>query len=169
MNIGIWNAVSLTGKEVELVEEVKKHLLEIIGSPLTKKKGNGTVVLQDGWQLFYSGVKPSTHAQAGVELLISPRIIDPVVEWKSIKERMALLKLHLRKKILAVIQVYAPNVKSNCSEFLDNVSQVMESIPSTNATLIMGHFNAHVGNDSTTWQSIISPNGNNDLNPQDYY
>ena len=80
------------------------------------------MVLQDGWQLFYSGVKPSTHVQAGVELLISPRIIDPVVEWKPINERMVLLKLHLRKKILAVIQVDAPNVKSNCSEFLDNVS-----------------------------------------------
>ena len=118
---------------------------------------------------MYSDVKPSTHAQAGVELLISPRIIDPVIEWKPVNERMALLKLHLLKKILAVIQVYAPNVKSNWSEFLDNVSQVMESIPSTNATLIMGDFNVHVGNDSITWQSIISPNGNNDLNPQDYY
>ena len=169
MNIGIWNAISLTGEEVELVEEVKKYRLEIIGLPLTKKKGNGTLILQDGWQLFYSGVKPSTRAQASVELLISLRIIDPVVEWKPINERMAVLKLHLRKKILAVIQVYVPNVKSNCSEFLDNVSQVMESILSTNATLIMGDFNAHVGNDSTTWQSIISPNGNNDLNPQYYY
>ena len=169
MNIGIWNAVLLTGKEVELVEEVKKYRLELVGLPLTKKKGNGTVVLQDGWQLFYSDVKPSTHAQADVELLISPRIIDLAVEWNPINERMDLLKLHLREKILAVIQVYASNVKSNWSEFLDNVSQVMESIPSTNATLIMGDFNAHIGNDSITWQSIISPNGNNDLNPQDYY
>ena len=48
MNIGIWNAVSLTGKEVELVAEVKKYRLEIVGLALTKEKGNGTVVLQDG-------------------------------------------------------------------------------------------------------------------------
>ena len=42
----------------------------------------------------------------------------------------------------------------------------MESIPSTNAILILGDFNAHVRNDSTTWKFVVGSNGNNDLNLQ---
>ena len=51
MNISTWNVTSLARK-VELVEEDKKYRLAIVGLSSTKKKGNGIVVLQDGWQLF---------------------------------------------------------------------------------------------------------------------
>ena len=157
----------LTDKEEELVEEVKKYRLEIAGLSLTKKKENTTVVLQDEWQLFYSSVEPPTHAPVGDRLPISPRITDSDVEWKPINERITLLRLQLPKKIRVVIRVYAPNAESGYSEFLDNVSQVMKSISSTNAILTIGDFNIHVGNDSTTRKGVIDPNGNNDLNPHE--
>ena len=166
MNVGTWNVTSLTGKEVELVEEVKKYRLDIVSLSSTKKRGNGIVVLQDGWQLLYSEVEPSTHAQSGVGLLISLPLIDAVIEWKPINERAALLRLQLPMKTQAVIQVYAPNVESNYPKFLDNVSQVLESIPTSNSILLMGDFNTHIGNDSITWKGVIGPNDNKNLNSQ---
>ena len=64
--------LTLTGKELELVEEAKRHHLDIIGVSSTKRRGSGTVDLNGGWKLLYSGADPSMSAQAGVGILTSP-------------------------------------------------------------------------------------------------
>ena len=70
--LGNWNILTLTGKELELVEEAKRYHLDIIGVSSTKRRGSGTVDLDGGWKLFYSGADPSMSAQAGVGILTSP-------------------------------------------------------------------------------------------------
>jgi exonuclease III len=150
MNIGTWNVTSLTGKELELIEEAKKYQLDILGISSTKRKGKGTLNLNNGWQLFYSGVDPTIHAQAGVAILLHPRLTDAVVEWQPINERVTLLRLKLKKTTLTVIQVYAPNLEADYAAFLDTVLSAMESVPMTDSITIIGDFNAHVGNDSQT-------------------
>ena len=62
--LGNWNILTLTGKELELVEEAKRYHLDIIGVSSTKRRGSGTVDLDGGWKLFYSGTDPSMSAQA---------------------------------------------------------------------------------------------------------
>ena len=51
--LGNWNI--LTEKELESVEEAKRYHLNIIGVSSTKRRGSGTVDLDGGWKLFYSG------------------------------------------------------------------------------------------------------------------
>ena len=77
--LGNWNILTLTGKELELVEEAKRYHLDIIGVSSTKRRGSGTVDLDGGWKLFYSGADPSMSAQAGVGILTSPRLSDCVL------------------------------------------------------------------------------------------
>ena len=48
-----------------MVEEAKRYHLDIIGVSSTKRRGSGTVDLDGGWKLFYSGADPSMSAQAG--------------------------------------------------------------------------------------------------------
>ena len=74
--LGNWNILTLTGKELELVEEAKQYHLDIIGVSSTKRRGSGTVVLDGGWKLFYSGADPSMSAQAGVGILTSHSLSD---------------------------------------------------------------------------------------------
>ena len=64
--LGNWNILTLTGKELELVEKAKRYHLDIIGVSSTKRRGSGSVDLDGGWKLFYSGADPSMSAQAGV-------------------------------------------------------------------------------------------------------
>jgi len=71
---GNWNIFTLTGMELELEEEAKRYHLDIVGVSLTKRHGSGTVNLDGGWKLFYSGNDPSVSAQAGVGILTSPKI-----------------------------------------------------------------------------------------------
>ena len=46
--LGNWNILTLTGKELELVEEAKRYHLDIIGVSSTKRRGSGTVDLDGG-------------------------------------------------------------------------------------------------------------------------
>ncbi|CAF4505671.1 unnamed protein product [Rotaria sp. Silwood2] len=167
MKIGTWNVTSLIGKQFELIEEAKKYQLDILGISSTKRKGQGTLALNNGWQLFYSGVDPSTHAQAGVAILLNPLLADAVLEWKPINERVALIRRQLKATILTIIQVYAPNIEADYMAFLDTVLIAMESIPMKDFILFLGDFNTHVGNDSQTWNGVIGPNDDQDLNNQD--
>ena len=143
LHIGTWNVTSFTGK---------------------KRKGTGTLILNKRWQLFYSGVDPALHAQAGVGILTSPRLAERIVEWRPISERVALVRLKLKEKTLALVQVHAPNTESEYPLFLDEVLDVLEGIPGTDSIVLLADFNAHVGNDAQTWKGVIGKNGNSDIN-----
>ena len=54
--IGNWNVSSLTGKEQELVCKAQQYRLDVVGISSTKRRGSGTVELNGGWKIFYSGV-----------------------------------------------------------------------------------------------------------------
>ena len=166
LNTGTWNVTTLNGKEVEIVEEARKNRLDILGISSTKKKGKGSFNLKNGWQLFYSGIDTSVYAQAGVTIMIGPNLADAVLEWKPVNERIALVRLQLQKTILTVIQVYAPNTETVYPVFLDTVLATMESVPESDAMVVIGNFNAYVGNDSTTWHNVIGRNGDADTNNQ---
>ena len=60
--LGNGNIITLKGKELELVEEAKRYHLNIIGVSSTKRRGSGSVDLDGGWKLFYSGADPNTSA-----------------------------------------------------------------------------------------------------------
>ena len=165
-HIGTWNVISLTGKEPELVNEAIRYPLDIVGVSSTKRKRNGTLVLNKRWQLFYSGVDPALHAQAGVRILTNPRLAVRVVEWRPISERVALLRLKLMEETLVLVQVYAPNMESEYAPFLDEVLDVLARIPGTDSIVLLGDFNVHVGNDAQTWKGVIGKNGDSDINAQ---
>ena len=57
-------------------------------------------------------------AQAGVGLLVSPNIAECVVDWVPLERRVCLLKLRLQERSLCVLQVYTPNMESQCEAFL---------------------------------------------------
>ncbi|KAI3377376.1 hypothetical protein L3Q82_008565 [Scortum barcoo] len=60
--IGTWNVTSLGGKEPELVREVERYRLEIVGLTSTHSLGSGTQLLERGWTLHYSGVAQGEQA-----------------------------------------------------------------------------------------------------------
>ncbi|CAF1534892.1 unnamed protein product [Adineta ricciae] len=165
-NIGTWNVTSLNGKEVEVVEEAQKYHLDILGISSTKRKGKGSITLNNGWQLYYSGVDTTTFAQAGVAILVNPRLIDSIIEWKPIDERVVLIRLQLKRTTATIIQIYAPNNEADYSTFLDVVFTTIENVPMTDSIFLIGDFNAHVGSDSQTWDGVIGPNGDQDINNQ---
>ncbi|KAK3524967.1 hypothetical protein QTP86_011732 [Hemibagrus guttatus] len=74
---GTWNVTSLGGKEPDLVREVERYRLDIVGLALTHSLGSGTQLLERGWTLFFSRVTHGERRQAGVGLLIAPPAQPP--------------------------------------------------------------------------------------------
>ena len=166
---GNWNVLTLTGKELELVEEAKKYHLDIVGISSTKRRGSGTVNLDGGWKLFYSGADPTMSAQAGVGILLSPLMSDCVSDWIPLGSRVCMLKLKVKDKALCLLQVYAPNATSEYQAFVDEVNDALLRVSPTESTVLMGDFNAHVGIDNETWKGVIGRHGDASFNENGRY
>ena len=52
VRFGAWNVRSLKGREEELLEEMEKYRLEIVGVSETKMKGNGSKAVGKGRCIF---------------------------------------------------------------------------------------------------------------------
>ena len=88
---------SLVGKEPELVREVEKFRLDIVGLTSTHSKGSGTSLLERGWTLFHSGV--ATGERLGACML----------GFTPVDERVASLCLRVGGWILTVVCAYGTN------------------------------------------------------------
>ncbi|TWW81730.1 R2DM Retrovirus-related Pol polyprotein from type II retrotransposable element [Takifugu flavidus] len=162
--LGTWNVTSLVGKEPELVREVEKFRLDIVGLTSTHSKGSGTSLLERGWTLYHSGVADGERRRAGVAILVAPQLSACVLEFTPVDERVASLRLRVGGRILTVVCAFGPNSSSAYPPFLESLEGVLESAPSGGSLVLLGDSNAHVGNDSVTWRGVIGKNGPPDLN-----
>jgi len=161
-----WNIFTLTGKELELVEEAKRHHLDIVGISSTKRRGSGIVYLDGGWKLFYFGADPSESAQAGVGILTSPLLSDCVSEWVPLGSRVCILKLKVKNQSTCLLQVYevCPNAASEYQAFVDEVNDALLRVSPSESTVLMGDFNTHIRTDTKTWKRVIGRHGVPGLN-----
>ncbi|KAK3560274.1 hypothetical protein QTP86_004203 [Hemibagrus guttatus] len=103
---GTWNVTSLGGKEPELVREVERYQLEIVGLASTHSLGSGTQLLERGWTLFFSGVPHGERHRAGVDLLIAPQLSRHVLEFSPVNERVVSPRLRAGDRCLTVVSAY---------------------------------------------------------------
>ena len=108
MRIGTWNVRSIKGKEVELLDEIRKYKINILGITETKKKGQGHEDLGLGHKLIYSGVDIKDRAQAGVGIILTNEHFANT-EYICFNERLIDVNIELEDKHINIIVAYGPN------------------------------------------------------------
>lgn len=145
--MGTWNVRSIMGKETELVEELEKIDIDILGLTETKKKGRGEMELQGGHVLIYSGVEASQRAREGVGCIVNKRNLKHICGWESISERILTLELSMgHDMITTIIVVYGPNEDASSArknEFWEQLTEVAER--AKGRLVLVGDFNSRVG------------------------
>lgn len=97
------------GKEPELVEEVERYRLDIVGLTSTHSIGSETKLLDWGWSLSYSRVDLRERPRAVVGILTSPRLGTAQLQFVPVDKRVALMRLRVsERKTLNVVCTYGP-------------------------------------------------------------
>jgi len=65
---------------------------------------------------------------------------------------------------LCLIQIYGPNTSALYPEFMKKISDSLRGVKTSDSTILLGDFNAHVGNDAAMWKGVIGRRGNANVN-----
>lgn len=156
----------MTGKEEEVIGEVEKYNLDIIGITETKRKGQGEVELHNGHVMFYSGVEITERAREGVSCIIHRKNTKYIKQWSAINERILKIEMEIDKRINStILVVYAPNEddsSSNKEKFWDRMAEEVED--TEGRLLIIGDLNSRVGKRDDETAETIGKHGEDTRN-----
>ncbi|XP_060536577.1 uncharacterized protein LOC132708326 [Cylas formicarius] len=99
--------------------------------------------------LIYSGVERHVRSKEGVKLIIRRKLSQNIQEGKYASERIILVKLKSENQKTNTIGIYTPE---NCKpegdrlKFDEKLQDTIDAIPKREIIIILGDFNARVGN-----------------------
>ena len=132
------------GKLANVVREMRRSRLEILGLSEVRWKGNGDFY-SEGVRVIYSGGEES---QRGVALLFEEKIARHVKTIERHGDRLIMVTIEADPMDLVILQVYMPT-SSHTEEEVDKMYEIMEqlmdNVKGTNYLVVMGDWNAVVG------------------------
>ena len=140
-------------KREQLGTDCLRYGVDICAIQETKVVQPGSCNLSNGYKLFWFEQKEGRHY--GLGFVISPRLIDYVVCWKSVSDRVSYLDLELPTRSgklvkCRVVNVYGPHKKlalENPQLLVNFYGQVRDAldVPSNVETFMLGDFNSKLG------------------------
>ena len=109
VKIGQWNVKTMyeTGKCAQVVSEMQRLKLDILGTSEMRWNGCGKMTTAIGETILYSG-KSDDHHKQGVGLILSRRANHSLMEWEPISARIVTDKYSANWRNVTVIHCYAP-------------------------------------------------------------
>ena len=150
------NVGSLTGKGKELVDEMKRRRIDIMGIQETKWGGNSARVLGDGYKVIYSG---EVNKRNGVGVVVAEEWTKGVVSVDRVSDRLLAVKLVMGEELAVVISAYGPQTGCEGGEkerFMDELDQL---VGKTELLIVCGDLNGHVGKESEGFKEVHGGHG----------
>ncbi|PSN45867.1 hypothetical protein C0J52_19674 [Blattella germanica] len=151
MNIGTWNVKTLLkpGKLQELKEQLDKTTLDVVAVQETRWS-NTEIIKKKDFTFYYGGPKTRT-GQAGTGFFIRTKVMNYVIGFETYNERISKLRIKGKYNNVTLINVYAPTeeYQDNIKEqFYDDLQYVVDHIPRSDTTIILGDLNAQLGKEA---------------------
>ena len=102
---------SMSGREEELVDKMKRYRLKVLGVNEAKMRGNGIKRIGNA-MCVYSGLQEGRF-KADVAMLLSEKFDVFLREWRCIDECITWIQLKIEGIWVTVVQVYAPTEVSS--------------------------------------------------------
>ena len=160
-----WNIGSMTGKDGELEQILKKRKIQLCCMQETKWKGKNQKTLGE-YKFYWKGQDESkgggkgqkkTVAEAGVGIMLNRTLVENVIDVIGISERLMIMKLQIGGKILNVFSAYAPQTgrtKDVKDTFWNELYEEIRKIPKDDMIWFGGDLNGHIGKDSGGYASV---------------
>jgi len=150
-----------TSKLAQVIREMKRYRLDILGVSECRCTRSGQQVTHDGSTILYSGHR-DTHIR-GVALVISKQKgNNTLLEWEPISDRI--MKAHFNSKHCKLINIlcYAPtneSDKEDKEDWYEQLQQAVAKVPQHDMLLIIGDMNAKVGSENSKCERAMGEHG----------
>ena len=151
MFVGTWNVRTFNtpeGKLENTIREMKRMKLSILGISETRWIGNDDFNVENYRVIGTGGSQRSN----GVAIIVDTKAIGDILNIDCINERVMMMKIKSTPVDLIIIQVYMPTSQAKDHEVEDVyeiIQDVLDSNRGNNNIIIMGDFNAVVGEGKT--------------------
>ena len=152
-----------TGKCAQVVSEMQRFNLDILGISKMRWKGCGKMAATTGEAILYSGKSDEVnHHQHRVGLILSRQANNSLMEWEPISARIITTRFSSKQRNVTLIQCYAPtnsNEEETKEEFYEELRAVMDKVSSRDIPIVMGDVNAKVDCENTRIESVMGQQG----------
>ena len=164
LTVGTWNVRSLfqAGKYEILKREMDKYRYDVIGICETRWTGSGE--MPDRRIIWSGGDRKNKH---GVALLMSEKASKALIGYRAVNERLMYARYSGYPRNISVMVIYAPTMEygeEDLEKFYETVEEVLKEIPKQDMKIIVGDWNAKIGNDNTGWEEVMGKYGFGEIN-----
>ena len=163
-NFASWNIRTMLDREnterpdkrnAIISSELQKYGIDIGALSEVRFKDTGNIRTESGYTIYWSGKTTSERSESGMALAIRNKLVSRLIEDpKAVSDRLMSDRVPLSdERWCNVIAVYAPtmtNSQENINRFYDQPNQALRSVTAADKILLMGDFNARVGQDHST-------------------
>lgn len=153
-----------------IVAELRRYDIDITALSETRLLDEGSLTEEgSGYTFFWKGYPPGGQHLHGVRLAISNTLLPRLTETPvSISETLMTLRIPLAKTHFGtLLSVYAPTLPSNTEtkdSFYQSLDEILRPIPKTEKILLLGDFNARVGQNNRIWRGVLGRHGVGQVN-----
>ena len=169
LNISCWNVRTLIDnpesssparRTALICKELDRYNVDIAALSETRLADDGQIQeIASGYTIFWKGRASRERREAGVGFAIRSNIVSKLHELpRGINDRLMTLRPHLHgNRHATIISAWAPTLVSDEEEeqrFYDNLRDILQAVPKGDKIVLTGDFNARVGKDWQTWDSL---------------
>ena len=179
LTFATWNVRTLLDTEQNLrprrrtalvAHELRRYDIDIAALSETRLSGEGNLIeAGEGYTFFWKGYPENVRRNHGVGFAVRNKLLQKIETTPvGISERLMSWRLPLAKgRYVTLISAYAPTLNSEDDikdTFYRSLDATIRSVPRNDKLILLGDFNARVGEQNLLWPGVLGNHGIGNMN-----